>query len=972
MSLTKTGAGQITLAGQSPSLQWSFNGSNVDSVTGLSPTSTLGTQTYVPGAYGQAIYFNNSATGSSPPTSNIVYTLPSIFTANNFTISTWIKPYFNTASPFSFGNQHALGIYDANSGVSFNMNGTDNPYIYIINRANLGTGLAPNVASLTWFHNAVVFSNVGGSIPTLSYYFNGNFIASGLYGGSAGPTSFFSTLTVGCVQNSLGGNFAVQDLRLYNTALSPNQITNIYKTSLNFLYPLSLTSIVSTALGLYSFRTLLPAYGGPVVQVRRGSDNTTYDFKSDPYGNLSNLQFTTTITTFLATTTGYISTWYDQSGGSNNFSQATTSKQPQIALNSGQWVMYMPNQSSNLTTQTMTGINGLMTILLNFSLSSTSWQSLLGNTIGSDTSTGFRFNGANVRGDSAFASRTGSDFLGSTGSYWYLNNSYGTLLNPSTTAVAGNSGYYPPANWNQVIGTQGSQSFGSGQFNTINPATSYGSRGAGPGYISEMMLFSGSISSLDAGTIWNNSPLINTIPPATISLTGTPLFSQISSAAAASAMGAFSLRAVNGLSAKAVNIVPGGTFPPSPMTPVNTNSSTQTLGTGVLGGSYTASASTSAYGNYPAYAFRLGNNGGYAPYIWQVASYPAGGGTVATPTTTTTGATNYNGEWLQLQTPFAINITGYSVGTQYLTSFVLLGSTTGATSSWTLIDSQTTSSGYITTTKTGLTAAAYSYFRFVIITSTAAFPLLAGAQFTGYAPGLAHDFYADRLGNLLTAPVTGQTLSSWLGGATGYVATWYDQSGKGNHATQATAANQPVINLTTNPYSLTGGGWVTIPTFSFNFGNGAGYSLRMVVGNTVGGCVVYKGTTAFGWALDYKHWSFGPGGGSTSETANGLFPYAVGYAENWTYSGTAITTAKTSVTYVAINNTQNATTMYINASQVGLSGSYTKQTLGSDPQPAFVIGNGGVSGGTAPFNGNIYEVIVFSTPLSANDVTIMG
>ena len=59
------------------------------------------------------------------------------------------------------------------------------------------------------------------------------------------------------------------------------------------------------------------------------------------------------------------------------------------------------------------------------------------------------------------------------------------------------------------------------------------------------------------------------------------------------------------------------------------------------------------------------------------------------------------------------------------------------------------------------------------------------------------DFYADRLGNLLTAPVVGQSLTNWLGGATGYVTTWYDQSGSGNHATQATTANQPVIQRAT-------------------------------------------------------------------------------------------------------------------------------------------------------------------------------
>ena len=59
------------------------------------------------------------------------------------------------------------------------------------------------------------------------------------------------------------------------------------------------------------------------------------------------------------------------------------------------------------------------------------------------------------------------------------------------------------------------------------------------------------------------------------------------------------------------------------------------------------------------------------------------------------------------------------------------------------------------------------------------------------------DFWADRLGNLWTAPFTGQLLEDWLGGAAGYVQTWYDQSGTGNHASQATAANQPAIQRAT-------------------------------------------------------------------------------------------------------------------------------------------------------------------------------
>jgi hypothetical protein len=34
-------------------------------------------------------------------------------------------------------------------------------------------------------------------------------------------------------------------------------------------------------------------------------------------------------------------------------------------------------------------------------------------------------------------------------------------------------------------------------------------------------------------------------------------------------------------------------------------------------------------------------------------------------------------------------------------------------------------------------------------------------------------------------------ITTWLGGATGYVAGWYDQTGGGRHLTQATASNQP-------------------------------------------------------------------------------------------------------------------------------------------------------------------------------------
>jgi hypothetical protein len=44
------------------------------------------------------------------------------------------------------------------------------------------------------------------------------------------------------------------------------------------------------------------------------------------------------------------------------------------------------------------------------------------------------------------------------------------------------------------------------------------------------------------------------------------------------------------------------------------------------------------------------------------------------------------------------------------------------------------------------------------------------------------------------AEVSDGTLASWVGaGNNGFVTTWYDQSGNGKNATQATSANQPII-----------------------------------------------------------------------------------------------------------------------------------------------------------------------------------
>lgn len=97
-------------------------------------------------------------------------------------------------------------------------------------------------------------------------------------------------------------------------------------SDLGFAKPLDTVTGAAAAYGLRKLRT---AYAGNAIQVRRSSDNTTSDIGFDTKGNLN----IATLMNFCGTSSCYVTTWYDQSG-SNNATQATTSKQPRI-VNAG-------------------------------------------------------------------------------------------------------------------------------------------------------------------------------------------------------------------------------------------------------------------------------------------------------------------------------------------------------------------------------------------------------------------------------------------------------------------------------------------------------------------------------------------------------------------------------------------------------------------------------------------------------------
>lgn len=89
--------------------------------------------------------------------------------------------------------------------------------------------------------------------------------------------------------------------------------------------------LVSGALAGYSVARLIrAAYTGPLIRVRRSSDNTEQDISVDASGNLD----TAALLAFVGAGSGFLRTLYDQSANALHAGQATTTQQPRI-VNSG-------------------------------------------------------------------------------------------------------------------------------------------------------------------------------------------------------------------------------------------------------------------------------------------------------------------------------------------------------------------------------------------------------------------------------------------------------------------------------------------------------------------------------------------------------------------------------------------------------------------------------------------------------------
>jgi hypothetical protein len=119
-----------------------------------------------------------------------------------------------------------------------------------------------------------------------------------------------------------------------STAITYNSDTSVVKSLSTAAIPglkQKLTTAAQTAMvGAYNTYLVSSTYSGPIMNIRRSTDNATSDFYGNVNGTLGQSAGGTgvSLTTWLGAATAYVTTWYDQSGTGNHATQATTTLQP--------------------------------------------------------------------------------------------------------------------------------------------------------------------------------------------------------------------------------------------------------------------------------------------------------------------------------------------------------------------------------------------------------------------------------------------------------------------------------------------------------------------------------------------------------------------------------------------------------------------------------------------------------------------
>jgi hypothetical protein len=189
---------------------------------------------------------------------------------------------------------------------------------FVLSRSGGAGVLRVNGAHLSTTAIAVEAANLNNGYRFLiGAYNNSNDTGEvGLLNGNMTELVLLSSTVSQSEQNTIGADFAAR------YALGWSAITAASDPSTPIL------DTVNNIAAAYSLRKVRSAYNGSAVRVRRSSDNTEQDIGFSGTGEFDSAAFSS----FVGAGTGFVRTWYDQSGTGKDTGQPATASQPSITL----------------------------------------------------------------------------------------------------------------------------------------------------------------------------------------------------------------------------------------------------------------------------------------------------------------------------------------------------------------------------------------------------------------------------------------------------------------------------------------------------------------------------------------------------------------------------------------------------------------------------------------------------------------
>jgi hypothetical protein len=207
---------------------------------------------------------------------------------------------------------------------------------------------------------------------------------------------------------------------------------------------------------------------------------------------------------------------------------------------------------------------------------------------------------------------------------------------------------------------------------------------------------------------------------------------------------------------------------------------------------------------------------------------------------------------------------------------------------------------------------------------------------------------SDNSGNLTVS--TGGTYATWIGGSTGYVTQWWDQSGKNAHATQSTPGSQPIFNTASKFIDFKTTAWFSMPNGTIPFGN-TNYTI-VTKHNTI------NNNQACIW---------GSGGYGTVRYVNALERAGGNYAQYWWGDDAGASPfAVGNIVTSKYNNTVGRT-IYINGTSAGTNSSLARNSTNVNNTIACDWRGGGAG---VFLNGELYYLQIYGSVFSDPDRVI--